>query len=112
MYKPTDFLLIVICVACLGCAAVLMPWSELQMGLYKPDQLPTWGQALLQMPPFSQLSGLASQASTYLKANGAETNFGDYMYALVIFGILTLVGICYMAVGREEAEEKTVIPVK
>jgi hypothetical protein len=111
MYKPTDFLLVVISVACLGCAVVLMPWSELNFGA-DPHQLTTWGKALCEMPPMNGLSNLAQQVTTYLKANGAESNFGDYMYALVIFGILTLLGLVFMAVGREEAEEKTVLPVK
>jgi hypothetical protein len=29
-----------------------------------------------------------------------------------MFGILTLIGIAYIIVGREEAEERTILPVK
>lgn len=111
MFKPSDFLLVVIACVCLGAALVLMPWSELNFG-FDLDAIPTWTHGLVQSQPMSSLHGLGEQVQKYLKDNGAESNFGDYMYALVIFIILTLLGIVYIAVGREEAEEKMYLPVK
>ena len=109
--KPTDILLVIISFACLGAALILMPWSELNFG-FDLNAIPAWSHGIVQSPPMSELKGLGEQVQTYLKNNGAESNFGDYMYALVIFGILTLLGLVFMAVGREEAEEKLYLPVK
>jgi hypothetical protein len=114
MFKATDFLLIIVSAICLGCAAVLMPWSELDMGLAKPAQVTSWGQALLDLPPMSELKNSGEKIQDFLVKHGAEpdSNLGDYTYALVIFGILTVLGVVFIVVGREEAEEKTVLPVK
>ncbi len=91
-----------------------MPWAELDMGQAKPDQVTTWGQALLDYTPMSQLKETGKQIQDFLVKHGAEpdSNLGDYTYALVIFGILTVLGLVFIVVGREEAEEKTVLPVK
>ncbi len=101
----------VVAILCLVAALILQPWSELN---FNPDAMPVWLNAIVPglkglMAPLAPLGDLASAA---LKANGATTNLGDYMYALVMFGIMTLIGIAYILVGREEAEEKTILPVK
>lgn len=104
------FVIGVACV-CLWAALVLMPWSELNFG-FDLKGIPEWSHGLVNSPLMAPLAGLGHQASDYLKQKGAESQFGDYMYALVIFGILTLVGLAYIVVGREEAEEKMYLPVK
>ncbi|HEY9755686.1 MAG TPA: hypothetical protein V6C97_11030 [Oculatellaceae cyanobacterium] len=96
---------------CLYAALVLMPWSELNFG-FDLKAIPEWSHGLVNSPLMSPLASFGHQASDYLKAKGAESQFGDYMYALVIFVILTLVGIAYVVVGREEAEEKMYLPIK
>ncbi|MDR3612275.1 MAG: hypothetical protein P4L53_01840 [Candidatus Obscuribacterales bacterium] len=109
--KPKDFVVALVALGCLVAALVLQPWSELQFG-FDLKAIPEWSRALVQSPPMSDLKPLGDWAEQSLKAGGASTNFGDYMYALVMFGVLTLIGIAYIAVGREEAEEKLILPVK
>ena len=104
------FVIGVACV-CLYAALVLMPWSELNFG-FDLKSIPDWSHGLVESPIMAPLASMGHQAEDYLKARGAESQFGDYMYALVIFGILTLVGLAYVVVGREEAEEKLYLPVK
>ena len=96
---------------CLYAALVLMPWSELNFG-FDLNSIPGWSHGLVEGPLMKPLADIGHQAQDYLKARGAESQFGDYMYALVIFAILTLLGLCFMVVGREEAEEKLYLPVK
>lgn len=104
------FVIAVACV-CLYAALVLMPWSELQMGL-DMNGIPDWSKPIVESPLMKPLSDIGQQAMAYLKKGGAESHFGDYMYGLVMFVILTLIGLCYMVVGREEAEEKMYLPIK
>jgi hypothetical protein len=47
-----------------------------------------------------------------LKKAGAESRFGDYAYSLVMGLAMVAAAIGIAAIGREEAEEKTVLPVK
>ena len=88
--------------------------SLCRFGAYALDMkaIPEWSHQIVQSPVMAPLTGLGQQTVDYLKKNGAEANFGDYMYGLVIFVILTLIGLTYIVVGREEAEEKMYLPVK
>jgi hypothetical protein len=88
-----------------------MPWSELQMGM-DLNAIPGWSHGLVESPLMKPLADLGHQTTDYLKKGGAESHFGDYMYGMVMFVILTLIGLAYIVVGREEAEEKMYLPVK
>ncbi len=112
--KPKDILVALVAFFCLGLALLVQPWSELN---FDAKAMPDWLQGLI--PPFvpvqammDSLKPLGDWASTTLKAAGSTANSGDYMYGLTMFGILTLIGIAYIIVGREEAEERTILPVK
>jgi len=94
----------------------LMPWAELGMtGAF--DSWPLWlrwtsEHTGLVLPNYAQAASLATDWTSYLKNNGAETNLGDYAYSLVMGIAMIGAAIGIAAIGREEAEEKTVLPVK
>jgi hypothetical protein len=96
---------------CLYIALVLMPWSELQFGLIA-KQIPGWAEPLVNSPLMKPLAGSGKDIVEFLTKQGAAAQFGDYMYGFCIFIILTLIGLAYIVVGREEAEEKLILPVK
>jgi hypothetical protein len=96
---------------CLYIALVLMPWSELQFGLVA-KQIPGWAEPLVNSPLMKPLADFGHGIVGYLTKHGAESQFGDYMYGFCIFIILTLIGLAYIVVGREEAEEKLYLPIK
>jgi hypothetical protein len=93
-----------------------MPWAELGMnGAF--DNWPLWlrwtsEHTGIGLPTYSSAAGLATDWTSYLQKNGADKNLGDYAYSLVIGLAMIAAAIGIAAVGREEAEEKTVLPVK
>lgn len=116
MGKTIDTALVVvgalICLAFTG----LMPWAELGMnGTF--DNWPLWlrwtsEHTGLHLPDYAAVSGLGADWTSYLQKNGADKNLGDYAYSLVMGLAMIAAAIGIAAVGREEAEEKTVLPVK
>jgi hypothetical protein len=96
---------------CLYIALVLMPWSELQFGLIA-KQIPGWAEPLVNSPLMKPLTDTGHAIVDYLSSQGTKSQFGDYMYGFCIFIILTLIGLSYIVVGREEAEEKLILPIK
>jgi hypothetical protein len=96
---------------CLYVALVMMPWSELQFG-FIAKQVPGWADPLVNSPVMKSLTDLGHGVVDYLTKQGTTSQYGDYMYGFCIFIILTLIGLAYIVVGREEAEEKLILPIK
>jgi hypothetical protein len=114
--KTIDMLLVAVgAFACLFFTA-LMPWAELGMnGAF--DNWPLWlrwtsEHTHLPLPDYAAWAGTAANWTAYLTKNGAEKNLGDYAYSLVMGVAMIAAAIGIAAIGREEAEEKTVLPVK
>jgi hypothetical protein len=115
--KTIDTALVVVgAIVCLAFTG-LMPWAELGMnGSF--DNWPLWlrwaaeNTPLHSLPDYASVSGLGADWTSYLHKNGAESNLGDYAYSLVMGLAMIGAAIGIAAIGREEAEEKTVLPVK
>ena len=103
--------------------SVLMAWSELGFA----GNLPNWLTDLTtRLGLHSMISGffnsltpsLGTDLTKYLQEKGVSVNpkstasLGDYGYILFMGLALTVAGIGIMIIGREDAEEKTVVPVK
>lgn len=116
MDKTINIVLVVAgALACLAFTG-LMPWAELGMN-GTLSNYPLWLRWVnthlgVPLPSYDQVSGMATSWSQYLKGAGAESHFGDYAYGLVAGVAMIASAIGIAAIGREEAEEKTVIPVK
>ncbi len=116
MDKTVNIVLVVVgALACLAFTG-LMPWAELGMS-GALNRWPLWLRWIntnlgIPLPSYDQVSGLATSWSQYLKGAGVQSGLGDYAYALVVGVAMTASAIGIAAIGREEAEEKTVIPVK
>lgn len=101
-----------VCLAFTG----LMPWAELGMnGAF--DNWPLWLRWISEhtgivLPNYASAGNLATDWTGYLQKAGAEKNLGDYAYSLVMGVAMIGAAIGIAAIGREEAEEKTVLPVK
>ncbi|CAN5196545.1 hypothetical protein BH11CYA1_BH11CYA1_27610 [soil metagenome] len=116
MGKTIDIVLVVVgAIACLALTG-LMPWAELGMtGAH--DAWPLWLRWInlnlgVPLPSYDPVAGLSTGWSEYLKKAGVESSFGDYAYSLVMGFALIAAAIGIAAIGREEAEEKTVLPIK
>jgi hypothetical protein len=103
--------------------SVLMAWSELGFA----GKLPDWLADLTTRIGlhgaisgfFNSLTpGLGGDLTKYLQDKGVSVNpkstasLGDYGYILFMGLALVVGGIGIMIIGREDAEEKTVLPVK
>lgn len=93
-----------------------MPWAELGMNA-SFDKWPEWLRWLhinagIPLPDYAFMSGYATQWTEYLKKAGAENKFGDYAYSLIIGVAMVASAIGMTAIGREDGEEKLVLPVK
>ncbi len=116
MDKTIDVVLVVVgAVVCLAFTG-LMPWAELGMnGAF--DNWPLWlrwinENLFLPLPNYDQVASMGASWTDYLKKSGAESRYGDYAYSLVMGLAMIGAAIGIAAVGREEAEEKTILPVK
>jgi hypothetical protein len=91
---------------------VFMPWSELGF----TGNFPTWLNWLMQPlgvdKLFNEMLPIGNQIRDFLKNAGATKNFGDYAYSLFIGFALTAAAIAIILVGKEDAEEKTILPLK
>lgn len=115
--SPIAYVLVV--AGMVGCLAMtgLMPWAELQLN-GKVDNWPTWlrvfANPLVEIgsKQYSDLTPKGEEITQELKARGAESSYGDYVYAVLLGSAMTAAAIGIAAIGREDAEEKTVIPEK
>ena len=93
-----------------------LPWAELGMDA-SFQNWPEWLKWLsinlnMPLPDYSNLANYASEWTEHLKKAGAESRFGDYAYALVMGLAMIASAVGIAAIGREDGEEKTVLPVK
>lgn len=93
-----------------------MPWAELGMDA-SFQQWPEWLKWLstnlnVPLPDYAFMSNYATEWTAHLKKAGAESRYGDYAYSLVMGLAMIASAIGIAAIGREEGEEKTVLPVK
>ncbi len=103
--------------------SVLMAWSELGFAGTLPDWLADLTSRIGLHGAisgfFNSLTpGLGGDLTKYLQDKGVSVNpkstasLGDYGYILFMGLALVVAGIGIMIIGREDAEEKTVLPVK
>ncbi len=103
--------------------SVLMAWSELGFAGTLPDWLADLTNRIglhgMISGFFNSLTpGLGGDLTKYLQEKGVSVNpkstasLGDYGYILFMGVALVVAGIGIMIIGREDAEEKTVLPVK
>ncbi len=93
-----------------------MPWAELGMDA-SFQNWPEWLKWLsinlnMPLPDYSNMANYATEWTAHLKKAGAESRFGDYAYALVMGLAMIASAVGIAAIGREDGEEKTVLPVK
>jgi len=103
--------------------SVLMAWSELGFAGTLPDWLT---DLTTRIGLHGTISGffnsltpsLGTDLTKYLQDKGVSVNpkstasLGDYGYILFMGVALVVAGIGIMIIGKEDAEEKTVLPVK
>lgn len=102
----------VLCIA----LTLTMPWAELGMDA-SFQQWPEWLKWLstnlnVPLPNYDFMNNYATEWTAHLKKAGAESRYGDYAYSLVMGLAMIASAIGIAAIGREEGEEKTVLPVK
>ena len=89
-----------------------MPWAELGFS----TQFPPWLQGFVNsigIPDiYEHFKPLADSISNALKNAGAEANFGDYAYVAIMAIAMIAAAIAIVLIGKEEAEEKTMLPQK
>lgn len=103
--------------------SVLMAWSELGFAGTLPDWLT---DLTTRIGLHGMISGffnsltptLGTDLTKYLQDKGVSVNpkstasLGDYGYILFMGVALVVAGIGIMIIGKEDAEEKTVLPVE
>jgi hypothetical protein len=89
-----------------------MPWSELNF----TGNFPPWCAWALKplgvSAFFNTYTQLGAQLQETLQAHGAENKFGDYAYVLMMAIAMVLAAVAIIIVGRDDAEEKTLLPTK
>jgi hypothetical protein len=101
----------ILAAACLLVSLILMPWSELNFSGNFPNWL-AWAMDPLGVASFFQSIPMGDPLKEFLSAQGAKANFGDYAYVMFMGLAMVAAAIAIVIVGREEAEEKTVLPLK
>jgi len=101
----------ILAAACLAVSIVLMPWAELNFTGDFPTWL-AWAMDPLGVASFFHSLPWGTPLTDFLTAQGAKGNFGDYAYALFMALAMVASAIAIVIVGKEDAEEKTVLPVK
>ncbi len=108
---PTDILVWIFAFLCFSVSIVLLPWSELGFNGHFPPWL-AWAFDPIGLAAFFNSIPGATAIEDLLKQQGAKDNFGNYAYALFMFAALILGAIAIVLIGREDAEEKTILPLK
>jgi hypothetical protein len=106
-----SILIPVLAALCLLVSIVLQPWSELGFNGNFPNWL-SWAMTPLGVASMFKDIPWGQPIETFLKAQGAKANFGDYAYSLFMCMAMTAAAIAIVLVGKEDAEEKTVLPLK
>jgi hypothetical protein len=111
---PKDIVIILLALICIGVSIMMQPWAELGFS----GNFPAWLSCIAQPTGVSELftnlgkSNFAHDIQQYLSDQGAKANFGDYAYVLFMFVAMIVAAIAIVLIGVEDAEEKTVLPVK
>ena len=109
-----DILIILLAGLCLIVSLIMQPWAELGFKGDFPAWL-SWLTGPLGLNHFFNELGstqFAKDIQEFLTKQGAQTNFGDYAYSLFLFTALIVAAIAIILIGREEAEEKLLLPAK
>lgn len=109
-----DILIIVLAAITLIISLVMQPWAELGLKGDFPAWL-SWLAGPLKLDKFFNELGnteFAKSIQQFLSQQGAQANFGDYAYSLFLFAALIVAAIAIILIGREEAEEKLLLPLK
>lgn len=112
----------IVAVAVVGISLMLMPWSESGFGFDK-QALPAWSQNIWDNGPFSALKPLGDWAQHTLSGHVDKDDestkgvinpiaAGNYTYALAMCIAMILAALAIMFVGKDDAEEKLILPVK
>lgn len=120
--SPKGIILLAFAAVIVG-TSVLMAWSELGFTGNLPDWLHDLTSRIGLQGAISGFldslkPGMGADLLKYLEGKGVSVNpkstasLGDYGYILFMGLALTVAGIGIMIIGREDAEEKTVLPVK
>ncbi|CAN5622747.1 hypothetical protein BH10CYA1_BH10CYA1_42570 [soil metagenome] len=115
-------LVAIIGVAVVTVSLMLMPWAESGFGFDKAA-LPAWSQPIFENAPFTSLKPLGdwAQASLSGHVDAADESAkgqinaiaaGNYTYAMAMGIAMILAALAIMFVGKDDAEEKLIIPVK
>lgn len=106
-----DLVIVVLALLCFGVSIVMLPWSELGFNGHFPPWL-AWALDPIGIAnAFNSIPG-GKTIQEFLIQKGARDNFGDYAYALFMFAALIMAAIAIVLIGREDAEEKTILPLK
>jgi|SRR6516225_9437610 hypothetical protein len=108
-----DVLIIVLAATCVIVSLILLPWAELGFKGDFPAWLSWLTGALGIDKCFNELGNcqFAKDIQEYLVQQGAK-NFGEYAYSLFLFIALVVAAIAIILIGREESEEKLLLPAK
>jgi hypothetical protein len=106
-----DLLIFVLAAICFCVSIVLMPWSELGFTGDFPTWL-AWAMGPLGVTAFFQQLPWGPHITQFLTEQGAKKNFGDYAYVLFMCAAMCAAAIAIVLIGKEEAEEKTILPIK
>jgi heme exporter protein D len=101
---------VILATSCLLISVVLLPWAELGFSGKFPDWL-NWAMTPHVTDFFYCIPG-KEEFTKFLQNQGARANFGDYAYSLFMCLAITIAAVAIVIVGREDAEEKTVLPIK
>lgn len=111
---PKDIVIVMLALSCVAVSLIMQPWAELGF----TGNFPAWLSGIAEHTGlaeyFNQLgkSDFAHDIQAYLSGQGAKSNLGDYAYALFMFVALIVASIAIVLIGLEDAEEKTVLPIK
>jgi hypothetical protein len=100
----------------------LMPWAESGFGFDKAA-LPAWSQPIFENAPFTSLKPLGDWAQNSLSGHVDKADesakgqinpiaAGNYTYAMVMGLAMILAALAIIFVGKDDAEEKLILPVK
>ena len=97
---------------CLYFSLIFMPWAEMN---FTGDFPPWCAWALTPLHVSAYLDSFTKfglHLQNTLKSNGAANNFGDYAYVLMMSVAMVLAAVAIIVIGRDDAEEKTLLPTK
>jgi hypothetical protein len=112
---PTIVLVLLFAAACVG-ISVFMPWAELGLPTSAtaiPEPAKSVLSAVGMSGIFDGLGGLKEQAAAIVKSVPShDTNFAYYVYSVFLALAMTAAALAILIVGKEDAEEKTILPEK